>query len=250
MPSFSTIAAYSLPLIGLASAHGYVSGVKVNQGSMIDGANPNWYYQPQGSVPETAGWQALNQDNGFVSPDAFGTADIACHKSAKPGQKYIAANAGDTLTLYWNTWPDTHKGPVINYLAKCSGECTSASAGSLSFTKISQGGLISGSNPGTWVTDTLIAQDFSADVKIPAGLAPGNYVLRHEIIALHSAGSANGAQAYPQCLNIKVGGSGSKALPAGTAGTSLYKSTDPGILFSLYGAFSSYTIPGPAVWSG
>jgi hypothetical protein len=87
-------------------------------------------------------------------------------------------------------------------------------------------------------------------VKIPAGLAPGNYVLRHEIIALHSAGSANGAQAYPQCLNIKVGGSGSKALPAGTPATKFYTAKDPGILFSLYSSFSSYPIPGPSVWSG
>lgn len=130
------------------------------------------------------------------------------------------------------------------------GECTSASAGSLSFTKISEGALLEGSNPGTWVTDTLIAQNNSADVQLPSGLAAGNYVLRHEIIGLHSAGSANGAQAYPQCLNLKVGGSGSTALPAGTPATELYAPEDPGILFSLYGAFDSYPIPGPAVWSG
>jgi lytic cellulose monooxygenase (C1-hydroxylating) len=121
MPSLFTIAAFSLPLFQLASAHGYVAGIKVNQGAWIDGANPNWYYQPAGTAPQTPGWQALNQDNGFVAPDAFTTADIACHKSAKPGQKYIEATSGDILTLYWNTWPDTHKGPIINYLAKCSG---------------------------------------------------------------------------------------------------------------------------------
>ncbi|EMR70622.1 hypothetical protein MGN70_009941 [Eutypa lata] len=249
--SSSLAAAFALlPLLQLASAHGYVSGISVNGGTVIEGANPNWYYLPEGTAPETPGWQALNQDNGFVAPDAFGTSDIACHKSATPGATYIEANAGDTLTLYWNTWPDSHKGPVINYLAKCSGECTAADPGSLSFTKISEGGLISGSNPGTWVTDTLIAQDFSADVALPAGLAAGNYVLRHEIIALHSAGSANGAQSYPQCLNIKVGSGGSTALPAGESATGFYTASDPGILFSLYGTFDSYPIPGPEVWSG
>ncbi len=121
MPSFSTIAAFSLPLVQLASAHGYVSGITVNQGSWIEGCNPNWYYLPAGTAPETPGWRALNQDNGFVAPDAFTSTDIACHKSATPGQTYIEANGGDTLTLYWNTWPDSHKGPIINYLAKCSG---------------------------------------------------------------------------------------------------------------------------------
>ncbi|KAI1198438.1 lytic polysaccharide monooxygenase [Nemania serpens] len=249
MPSFSAIVALALPLVQLASAHGYVSGLKVNQGTWIAGTNPNWYYQPSGTAPQTPGWRALNQDNGFVSPSAYSTSDIACHKSSTPGQTYVSANGGDTLTLYWNTWPDTHRGPIINYLAKCAGECTSAAPGSLSFTKISQAAYISGSNPGSWVTDSMIAKNFTSDVKLPAGLAPGNYVLRHEIIALHSAGSPNGAQSYPQCLNIKVGGSGSKALPAGVPATKFYTASDPGILFNLYTSFSSYPIPGPAVWN-
>ncbi|KAI1190204.1 lytic polysaccharide monooxygenase [Nemania serpens] len=250
MPSFSAIVALALPFVQLASAHGYVAGVKVNGGVWVSGTNPNWYYQPTGTAPVTPGWRALNQDNGFVSPNAYTTSDIACHKSATPGGTYVSANSGDTLTLYWNTWPDTHRGPIINYLAKCSGECTSAAPGSLSFTKISQGAYISGSNPGTWVTDTMVAKNFTSDVKIPAGLAPGNYVLRHEIIALHAAGSPNGAQSYPQCLNLKIGGSGSKALPAGVPATKFYTPTDPGILFNLYTTFNSYPIPGPAVWSG
>ncbi|KAI0420197.1 glycoside hydrolase [Xylaria grammica] len=250
MPSFSTLAAVSLPLVRLVSAHGYVAGITVNGGSWVEGSNPNWFYQPEGDVPETPGWQAENQDNGFVAPDSFATADIACHKSATPGQTYVEAASGDTLTLYWNTWPDSHKGPIINYLAKCSGECTSASAGDLSFTKVSEGAWLSGSDPGDWVTDTLIAQNFTSDFEVPSGLAPGNYVLRHEIIALHSAGSENGAQAYPQCINIKVGGSGSTSLPAGVPATEFYTPTDPGILFSLYSAFDSYEIPGPEVWSG
>ncbi|KAI0525615.1 glycoside hydrolase [Xylaria bambusicola] len=247
MPSLATVAAFSLPLVQLASAHGHVAGITVNGGTWIQGTDPNWYYQPEGSAPTTPGWRALNQDNGFVAPDAYTSSDIACHKSATPGQTYIEANSGDTLTLYWNTWPDSHKGPIINYLAQCSGECTSATAGSLSFTKISEAAYLSGSNPGDWVTDTMIAQNFTSDVEIPAGLAPGNYVLRHEIIALHSAGNQNGAQNYPQCINIKVGGSGSNTLPTGTAATSLYTPMDPGILFSLYGSFDSYPIPGPEV---
>ncbi|KAH7305766.1 glycosyl hydrolase family 61-domain-containing protein [Stachybotrys elegans] len=247
MHTLTTIAAFAAPLIQLAAAHGHVAGVRVNGGSWIQGCDPNWYYQPAGAAPNTPGWKALNQDNGFVSPDAFRTSDIACHKSAKAGETYIDANAGDTLTLYWNTWPDTHKGPIIDYLAPCNGECTSASAGSLSFTKIDQAALISGNNPGTWVTDTLVQNNFTSQFKVPSNLRPGNYVLRHEIIALHAAGSANGAQAYPQCLNLKINSGGSAGLSGGVPGTSLYSATDPGILFNLYGAFTSYPIPGPAV---
>lgn len=84
---------------------------------------------------------------------------------------------------------------------------------------------------------------------IPKNLKAGNYVLRHEIIALHGASSDNGAQLYPQCLNIKVSGSGSVAPAGGVAGTSLYKRTDPGILFNVYNNPTSYTIPGPALWT-
>ncbi|KAI0967463.1 lytic polysaccharide monooxygenase [Xylaria arbuscula] len=248
MPSLYSFAAFSLPIVQLVSAHGYVAGVTVNDGAWIQGCNPNWYYYPSGA-PVTPGWQALNQDNGFVAPDAYGTSDIACHKSATPGQSYVNANSGDTLTIYWNTWPDSHKGPIINYLAQCSGECTSATAAGLTFEKISEDAWISGSDPGTWVTDTLIANNFTSEFVIPSGLAPGNYVLRHEIIALHSAGSEDGAQNYPQCLNIKVGTGGSTAMPAGEAATSFYSETDPGILFNLYTTFDSYTIPGPALWA-
>ena len=131
-----------------------------------------------------------------------------------------------------------------------TGECTSASPGSLAFTKISQAALLSGSDPGTWVTDTLIRDNFTSQVQIPSSLRPGNYVLRHEIIALHAAGSPNGAQAYPQCLNVKVGSGGAAGLAGGVPATSLYSASDPGILFSLYGSFSSYPIPGPALNGG
>ncbi|KAL8403503.1 hypothetical protein RB594_008675 [Gaeumannomyces avenae] len=245
--SVSLAAVLALPLVQLASAHGHVSSVSVNGGSRIQTANPNWFYLPIDQRLNTPGWRALNQDNGFVEPSAFGTSDIACHKSATPGQTYIEASAGDRLTIYWDTWPDSHHGPILNYLAPCSGECTSASAGSLSFTKITEGGLISGSNPGNWVTDTMIRNNFASDLTIPRNLAPGNYVLRHEIIALHAAGQQNGAQAYPQCLNLKIRSGGSNKLSGGTPGRSLYSATHPGIIFSLYGQFSSYPIPGPSV---
>lgn len=48
--------------------------------------------------------------------------------------------------------------------------------------------------PGT----DVLGSTFESDFTVPQHLAPGNYVLRHEIIALHAAGQANGAQNYPQ----------------------------------------------------
>lgn len=116
----TTLLGLSAVVPQLASAHGFVSGVKVN-GVWTAGADPVWYYYPAGTSPATAGWDSFNQDNGFVEPASFGTADIACHKSAKAGKNFISVNAGQQITFHWNTWPDSHKGPIINYIAPYNG---------------------------------------------------------------------------------------------------------------------------------
>jgi cellulase len=62
--------------------------------------------------------------------------------------------------------------------------------------------LITPGGSGTWVTDELIKNNFTSSTTIPRNLKAGNYVIRHEIIALHSAGNDNGAQFYPQVNEI------------------------------------------------
>jgi hypothetical protein len=225
-----------------ALAHGHVQSV-IADGVTYSGGIP------YGAPADAVGWSAANQDNGFVEPSSFGSADIICHKQATPAKNHAVVAAGGSVTLKWDTWPDSHKGPVIDYLASCNGDCGSVDKSSLSFAKIAESGLNSGSNPGSWAADDLIANGNSWTVQIPSSVAPGKYVLRHEIIALHSANNANGAQAYPQCVNIEVTGSGS-SVPSGASATSFYTASDPGILFNLYQDFSYYDIPGPAVWRG
>ena len=102
---------------------------------------------------------------------------------------------------------------------------------------------------GEWAAVKMIGQNNTWPVTVPESLAAGKYVFRHEIIALHSAGQENGAQAYPQCLNIEVTGSGTDK-PEGVVGTSLYKADDAGIKFNVYGGDIKYEIPGPALYSG
>lgn len=101
----------------------------------------------------------------------------------------------------------------------------------------------------TWVTDQLIQNGFKTKFTVPRNLKSGDYVLRHEIIALHGAGSANGAQLYPQCLNLRVSGSGSVGISGGRSGSSLYTANEPGIIFDIYKGATSYTYPGPALWT-
>jgi cellulase len=95
----------------------------------------------------------------------------------------------------------------------------------------------------------LIANKGKHSITVP-DLAAGEYLLRPEIIALHEGDRASGAQFYMECVQIKVTSAGAKTLPAGVAIPGTYTATDPGILFNLYGAFTSYAIPGPKVWNG
>lgn len=225
------------------AAHGHVTGINV-AGTWYEGYDPTSF--PYMSDPPTVvGWTASDTDNGYVAPDAYASGDIICHKSATNAKGYATAKAGDTIEVYWNTWPTSHKGPVIDYLAKCSGDdCTTVDKTALEFFKIDAVGLVSAS-ASTWGTDQLISNNNSWVLQIPSTLASGNYVLRHEIIALHSANNADGAQNYPQCFNLAITGTGDLQ-PSGTLGEALYKETDAGISVNIYNSLTSYDIPGPA----
>ncbi|KAF2397150.1 hypothetical protein EJ06DRAFT_533337 [Trichodelitschia bisporula] len=234
------------------AAHGIVTKIVVGGTKTYQGYSPDFQYQP--TPPAVIGWTApLTQDRGFVEPASFGSPDIICHKGATPGKAVAQVVAGETIDLQWTVWPDSHKGPVMDYLADCGSDCTTVDKTQLKFFKIDGVGITNpAGTPPNFASDDMIKNASTWSVKIPASIKPGNYVLRHETIALHSAGQENGAQAYPQCINIQVTGSGT-ASPAGVAGTSLYKSTDPGIIFDIYRKFTStseYPVPGPAVFDG
>lgn len=232
----------------LVAGHGYVTG------AVVDGTYHGGFivdtYNYQTPYPDNIGWFEDATDNGFVDGSSYSSSDIICHKDAKNGALSASVKAGGDVELQWTEWPESHHGPVITYLANCDGDCTTVDKTSLKFFKIDEAGLIDDSNvPGTWASDNLISNNNSYTVTIPSSIAAGNYVLRHEIIALHSAGETNGAQNYPQCINLKVTGGGSDS-PAGTLGTALYKNTDAGIKVNIYQSLSSYEIPGPALYSG
>ncbi|KAG4420482.1 hypothetical protein IFR04_006402 [Cadophora malorum] len=242
-----------LSLLGLVStvvAHGTVSGI-VADGVYYDGYNPSYQYITP--APVTVGWKIPKDlDNGFIAPNNFATADMICHVGATNAMAAAPVKAGGKIEYQWTPWPTSHKGPIIEYLANCNGPCETVDKTKLLWTKISATGLINPTSMtnGYWATDQMIANNNSWTSVIPANIATGNYVLRHEILALHAAGQANGAQDYPQCFNLAITGTGTDKLTSGVLGTALMKATDPGVLFDLYSAFTSYTIPGPALYSG
>ncbi|OTA99062.1 carbohydrate-binding module family 1 protein [Hypoxylon sp. CI-4A] len=230
------------------AAHGHVDHVVID-GLFYQGYDPTSFPYQQ-DPPTVVGWTTSQTDNGFVAPDSYASADIICHKDSSPAGGHAQVKAGDSISISWNTWPESHKGPMIDYLAACDGSCESVAKESLKFFKIDEVGLIDDSaTNGFWGSDELIANNNTWLVQIPSNIKAGNYVLRHETIALHSAGSENGAQNYPQCFNLEVTGDGTD-VPEGTLGTELYSSTDPGIVVNIYTTGLTYTIPGPTLISG
>ncbi|KAJ5548548.1 endoglucanase-4 precursor [Penicillium frequentans] len=245
--SLTKTASLFLASAALVAGHGYVSSIVVD-GTTYGGYLVDTYYY-ESDPPELIAWSTNATDDGYVAPTAYDTSNIVCHKGSAPGALSAPIAPGGSVTLTWNTWPDDHHGPVITYLANCNGSCSDVDKVDLAFFKIDAGGLINDTViPGTWATDELIADSYSRTLTIPTDIAAGEYVLRHEIIALHGAEDLDGAQNYPQCINLNVTGSGT-ATPSGTLGEDLYKDTDPGIYVDIWATLTTYDIPGPTLYT-
>ncbi|OKL64371.1 Endoglucanase-4 [Talaromyces atroroseus] len=249
MPSAKvTVLSVFLAVASTVAAHGYVQGIVIGDAFYSGYIVTQYPYMED--PPAVIGWATTATNLGFIDGTEYADPDIICHQNATPAQLSAPVAAGGTVELQWTPWPDSHYGPVITYLANCNGNCSTVDKTQLNFVKIDQAGLINDTQvPGTWAANELIAANNSWTVTIPSSIEPGNYVLRHEIIALHSAQEVDGAQNYPQCINLEITGSGT-ASPSGTPGEDLYSPTDPGILINIYTSLSTYIIPGPTLWSG
>ncbi|KAI0092864.1 glycoside hydrolase family 61 protein [Irpex rosettiformis] len=141
----------------------------------------------------------------------------------------------------------SHKGPVISYLAKIP-NATQTDVTGLKWFKIYEDGFDPSTN--TWAVDTLIANKGKVTFTIPKCIEDGQYLLRHEIIALHAASSYPGAQFYMECAQLQItGGTGAKT-PATVSFPGAYSGTNPGITINIYyPPVTNYTIPGPAVFT-
>ena len=156
-------------LAPLAAAHGHVDKV-IADGVTYQGWNAALKYQTP--IPATVGWQADNLDNGFVTPDRFSSVDIICHKLGKSNGASVPVKPGSKVTFQWDTWPASHAGPIQEYMASCNGDCGAINPSSLLWTKFQSAAWKSGNNPGAWVTDDLVKNNFQHDLTIP-NLRPG-----------------------------------------------------------------------------
>ncbi|KAI1497864.1 endoglucanase IV precursor [Biscogniauxia marginata] len=232
----------------LVAAHGYVDNATI-------GGEVYTFYQPytdpytsparisrpiQGNGPVTNVLYDDLQCGGYTDGGVIGSSPAALH---------APVTAGLDVTLYWTLWPESHVGPVITYMARCPDSgCNDYMPGNDAvWFKIAEEGRSGTSN--TW-GDTRLMTSANAGVQytVPDCLKPGYYLVRHEIIALHSAWEYPGAQFYPSCHQLEVTGSGTTTPSDLVSFPGVYKESDPGITYDSYQA-QAYTIPGPAVFT-
>jgi cellulase len=250
---FPSVTLVMTMLVSQVAAHGYLQTIIAGDVA-YEGFN-RWQTDKS---PNAVGWSFTTPDEG---PDMdISSPDFVCRRGAQPAKNYAKVEAGKPLEFFWtsddkvinpNGWAESHRGSVITYIAPCNGDCTTVSKTSLRWTKIQASGLISGpaNTAGIWGTDLMRSYGGWSTAVIPAAIAPGKYVVRHELIALHRA-HLNEPEFYVQCGNIEITKGGSDTLAEkGVVASQLYSRSDSQLFgFTVYGSATSWKIPGPALY--
>lgn len=98
------------------------------------------------------------------------------------------------------------------WMYKCPGDFSSCDGSGSGWFKIDESGFsgdgvsvfLDSESPSGWGIASLVGGNKAWTSTIP-DLAPGNYLIRHELIALHQA---NAPQWYAECAQITLSGSG------------------------------------------
>ncbi|KAJ7793714.1 glycosyl hydrolase family 61-domain-containing protein [Mycena olivaceomarginata] len=172
-------------------------------------------------------------------------------RSAKPAMLAAATQPGDIVLINWHTLTGDGNwfhdvGPMMTYLAKCDANCAGYDASKARWFKIAEQGQ---DGNGNWAQAKLGGRRFSCTRQDPRELGAGEYLMRHEIIALHTAQSSGGAEFYISCSQLKVVGSGSGAPKESelVRFPGAYHAKDKGILIDIYNMKETYQFPGPPV---
>jgi len=234
---FLPFLAAALSLVPSAHGHGLVYHFGVD-GKMYTGDTPGGKSDPSPIR------QVSSQDPiyGATSPS------VNCGTGAPNAALVVDAMPGSNLTWDWKTaslsnWPH-NTGPMLTYLASCgSTTCDQFDSRTAKWFKIDQVGKDAS---GDWVQQQIMNGD-TYSTNLPKDLAPGQYLVRHEIIALHLATQKGKAEFYPSCQQINVGGSGT-GVPSQDELLSFpgaYSDDDPGIYTpNVFDPKAEYVFPG------
>ncbi|KIJ64018.1 lytic polysaccharide monooxygenase [Hydnomerulius pinastri MD-312] len=230
-----------LALLPKAHAHGYVAQVAIDGKVYI------------GNVPNAQPTPAIVRQINDVSPvKGASNPYLNCGQDAQKAALVANANPGSNFQFWWkggdgSDWPH-NIGPIMTYMASCgSTTCDQYDSTNAEWFKIEETGLQPGDM--VWYQQNIM-DGGPANVTIPSTLKSGQYLIRHEIIALHLATEMGGAEFYPSCTQVNIGGaqvgiasaSEEVTFPGG------YSDSDPGIYDpDIFDTPVQYTFPGPPV---
>ncbi|RDB26589.1 putative endo-beta-1,4-glucanase D [Hypsizygus marmoreus] len=194
----------------------------------------------------TAAWANVRQTNNYNSRSPVTdvkSADFRCYTSQTGATATtIDVAAGSQLgivsdgTIY-------HPGPVNVYMAKAPSTAAGWSGDGAVWFKVHEVGAVTdGGSSINWPAYNAPSVTFT----LPKSLPSGQYLVRIESIALHSASTFGGAQFYISCgqINVTGGGSGKPGPLVSIPG--VYTGNEPGILINIYYPVpKTYTNPGP-----
>ncbi|KAK3325831.1 glycoside hydrolase [Apodospora peruviana] len=191
------------------------------------------------------------------------SSNMACGAPGTKSGTVLSIAPGDRVGAFWghviggaqfandvdNPIAKSHKGPVMAYLAKVDNAASTGTSG-LKWFKVWEDGFDTSSRK--WGVDNMMSNNGWTYFNMPQCIAAGQYLLRMEIIALHSAKNAGQAQFYQSCAQINVSGSGSFTSSSTVSFPGAYSANDPGIKINIYGAKGQpdmdgkpYSVPGP-----
>ncbi|PKS08370.1 hypothetical protein jhhlp_005314 [Lomentospora prolificans] len=194
---------------------------------------------------QLVGLRAPNQD--YPTQDV-NNPDMTCGKVALTSTEVISVAPGDKIGAWWGhvlggeqipNDPDhpiarSHHGPITAWLAKVDNAANAQIGPNLKFFKVAEDNFDVATN--TWGVDNMIKNGGWSYFNMPTCIAPGDYILRVELIALHSAYSSNGAQFYISCANLRVTGDGTFVPTQTQSFPGAYQQNDPAILANIWGA--------------
>ncbi|KAG6333736.1 hypothetical protein ID866_5349 [Astraeus odoratus] len=224
-----------------ARAHGYVGQVSID-GKVYMGNVPN--AQPTPSI--------VRQINTIDPVKNASNPYLNCGQSAQLASLVADANPGSKLQFWWSggdgtNWPH-NTGPIMTYMASCEDTtCDQYDSTDALWFKIDETGLTPGNM--SWYQANLMTGS-PTNVTLPSDLAPGEYLIRHEIIALHLATTLGGAEFYPSCTQVKILGdqTGTPTSSEEVTFPGGYSDTDPGIYDpTVFDTPVQYTFPGPPI---
>ncbi|KAK1483466.1 fungal cellulose binding domain-containing protein [Colletotrichum cuscutae] len=137
----------------------------------------------------------------------------------------------------------SHPGPINFYMAKApSGtSITNWDGSGKNWFKIYSDGPTVTSGGLTWPTNGKA----TVNVQVPKCIENGDYFLRVEHIALHSASSVGGAQLYISCAQLRVTGGTGTYKPNLMSFPGAYSPNDPGLVVNIYYPVpTNYKAPG------